>query len=109
MEKWFRRFSDDCLKDFCRSLVSRLKGHLRLLINEWKRILDQREPMNLRICRCCGEQMNTGAVSAQNPNMCESCCRMAEEMDTQTGTANQSLAAAANSGSRKESDTNCTN
>ena len=54
------------------------------------------EPMNTRICRCCGEPMpEQGNRLSRNPNVCASCSSLADGMDESDALEGLSLAPAA--------------
>ncbi len=67
-----------------------------------RRGLSSQEPMNPRICQCCGEPMpEKGNVLSRNPNICASCSSLADGMDdaaVPAGTGAPSAKAATNSG-----------
>ena len=50
------------------------------------------DPMNFRICRCCGEPMSeTGNALSRNPNICASCSSMADGIEDSTEVEDPSL------------------
>ena len=62
-----------------------VEGSVRHLIPVAAGGFDLIQPMNFRICRCCGEPMSeTGNALSRNPNICASCSSMADGIEDST-------------------------